>query len=143
MLIRDMQAGDMDSLAELYREFWNERSNVDKMKVTFESLRTNDAYILLGAIRDLQLVGSVMGIVCDELYGECSRFLVVENMVVDRNDRKAGVGRALFFELESRAKSLGCSQVILVTERSRTDACAFYESIGFHPDANTGYKKKL
>jgi len=75
-------------------------------------------------------------------YGECRPFLLVENMVVDIAHRKKGIGRALF-ALEKRAKAKGCTQIILVTEAERRDACGFYESVGFHPTINKGYKKKL
>ena len=143
MLIREMQSGDMDALSGLYSQFWNETSNLQRMRETFVRLQNNGAYILLCAIEQNRLVGSVMGVVCEELYGECAPFLVVENMVVDRTCRKKGVGKLLFAELERRAKEKGCTQVILVTETERKDACGFYESAGFHPTANKGYKKKL
>lgn len=84
-----------------------------------------------------------MGIVCEELYGDCEPFLVVEDMVVDSEHRKKGIGKLLFQELERQAILKGCVQVILVTEEVRKDACGFYESIGFHPTKNKGYKKKL
>ena len=64
-------------------------------------------------------------------------------MVIDRTYRKKGIGRQLFIELEKRAKSSGCTQVLLVMEAARKDACGFYESVGFHPTANKGYKKKI
>lgn len=57
--------------------------------------------------------------------------------------RKQGVGKALMRELEKLARERNCTQVILVTEADRLDACGFYESMGFHPTANKGYKKKI
>jgi len=64
-------------------------------------------------------------------------------MVIASEYRKKGIGKILFEELEKRAKIKGCSQIILVTEMNRSDACGFYESMGFHPTANKGYKKKI
>ena len=111
------------------------------MKNKFFELQQNDAYILLCAVEKDNIAGSVMGIICEELYGDCQPFLLLENMIVDSAYRKKGIGKALFVELEKRAKSKGCRQIILVTETNRKDACAFYESLGFHPTANKGYKK--
>jgi len=113
------------------------------MKGKLARLQGNDAYILLCAAEDEKLAGSATGIVCEELYEDCKPFLVVENMVVDSAYRKKGIGKALLAELEKRAKAKGCTQMILVTETERKDACRFYESAGFHPTANKGYKKKL
>ena len=143
MIIRDLQFEDIESLSKLYFQFWNEDSDIHKMKDKFKQLRNSDSYILLCAEENNALIGSLMGIICEELYGDCKPFLLVENMVVDGTQRKKGIGRALFVELEKRAKSKGCTQIILVTETERKDACGFYESIGFHPTANKGYKKKL
>ena len=64
-------------------------------------------------------------------------------MIVDSTYRKKGIGKALFAALEKRAKIKDCTQIILVTETKRKDACGFYESIGFHPTASKGYKKEL
>ena len=143
MVVRDLQIEDIESLSKLYYQFWNENSNTQKMKNKLIELQKNDAYILLCSFEGNNITGSVMGIICEDLYGECQPFLLLENMVVDTTYRKKGIGKALFVELEKRAKTKGCTQVILVTETNRKDACGFYESLGFHPTANKGYKKKL
>jgi len=143
MTIRYLQLQDIPALAELYRQFWGESSNVEKMKEKFAQLREREDYILLSAVEGEKLCGSVMGIVCQELYGECAPFLVLENMVVDSAYRRGGVGKALLAELEKWAKAKGCRQIILVTEAYREDACGFYEAEGFHPTASKGFKKKF
>jgi len=143
MQIRDLAPDDMEGLGALYYQFWQEPSDVQKMQASFHEMQRDGAYILLGAADGDRLIGSVMGVVCRELYGDCSPFLVVEDMIVDEVCRNRGVGKLLFAELEHRAHLRGCTQIILVTEVDRKDACAFYESMGFHPTANKGYKKKL
>ena len=55
---------------------------------------------------------------------------------------KKGVAKELLYELEKRAAATGCSQIILVTEKARADACGFYESMDFSKK-NAGYKKKV
>ena len=143
MHIRNMHAQDMEALAALYYQFWNTPSNAEKMRAKFLSLQSDSAYIFLCAVEDERVVGSVTGTVCEELYGECLPFLLVENMIVDKNFRRRGVGKTLFNELEQRAKEKGCRQIILVTESDREDARGFYASLGFHPTKNAGFKKKI
>lgn len=143
MVIRKMIIEDIPGLAMLYKQFWNENSCVKKMQKQFEKLQHSNTHILLCAIDQDHLIGSVMGIVCEELYGDCRPFLVVENMIIDKNCRKKGIGKALFLELERLAKKRNCTQIILITEMDRLDACSFYESVGFNPTSNKGYKKKL
>lgn len=143
MEIRNIEIGDMKSLSKLYYQFWEEESDIEKMERKFCELQNNKSYIFLCAVEKNRLIGSVMGVVCDELYGKCMPFLVVENMIVDSEYRRKGVGKLLFQELEKQAIDKGCVQVILVTDEARKYACGFYESIGFHPTNNKGYKKKL
>lgn len=142
MQIRTIEKEDLPQLAALYKQFWNEECDICTMQTQLEKLQTNDAYILLCAVMGGRLAGSVMGIVCSELYGSCQPFLVVENVIVDQSCRREGVGRALMCELENQAKMRGCSQMLLVTEQSRHDARAFYEALGFGTNYK-GYKKKL
>lgn len=44
-----------------------------------------------------------MGVICEELYGDCRPFLVLENMIIDKSYRKKGIGKALISELEEVA----------------------------------------
>ena len=144
MLIREMIFEDIPRLAEIYSQFWNtgNSSNVSKMKAVFPELQKRDSYIILSAVEENELIGSVMGIVCDELYGECRPFLVLENLIVDKQHRRKGAARLLLAEMEKRAKKRGCWQIILVTEANRNDAYEFYKANGFQLD-NAGFKKKL
>ncbi len=143
MIVRDMEKGDIPQLAQLYNQFWDEEtSHVEAMYNKFEKLQGNGPYILLSAVEDNRLIGTVMGVICEELYGECKAFLVVENLIVDKSYRNQGVGKALVFELERRVAGK-CTQVILVTEADRDDALKFYESVGYNPNTHRGFKKKL
>jgi GNAT superfamily N-acetyltransferase len=143
MEIMDLVIEDIPQLSILYKSFWGENSNIDKMKNSFDKLKHDNSYIFLCVKEDGVLIGSVMGIICEELYGDCKPFMVVENMVIDANYRRKRIGNKLFIELEKKARERNCSQIILVTESNRKDACNFYESIGFDPNKNKGYKKKI
>lgn len=138
-----MIADDIPQLAELYRQFWDEKSCVETMYKKFCRFREVGSHILLSAVENGLLIGSAMGVICGELYGDCRPFLVLENMIVDKKFRKRGVGKALIFELEKKAVEKSCTQIILVTETNRIEACKFYEYAGYSPDTHRGYKKKL
>jgi len=89
------------------------------------------------------IAGSLMGIICEELYGECRPFLVIEDVIVDNESRHKGIGSALIRKIENCAISRNCNYIIFVTESERTDALPFYESLGYSPDAYRGFKKRL
>ena len=111
------------------------------MRRRWESLETGGRHIVLAAEDGGRLVGSVMGVVCEELYGDGRPFLVVENLIVDKGQRRKGAGRMLR-ELEKAAEARDCAQMILVTEEERADACGFYEAYGFDR-RHRGYKKTI
>jgi GNAT superfamily N-acetyltransferase len=143
MKIGRLTEADLLALAGLYRQFWGEESCPEKMRTTFRRLTADPRYLLLGARDGGRLVGSAMGIVCEELYGDCQPFLVVEDVIVDETHRRLGIGAALMGELERLALKSGCSYVILVTESDREDARRFYSSLGFGADTHRGFKKRL
>jgi GNAT superfamily N-acetyltransferase len=143
MDIAELTDLDLVALARLYKQFWGEDSSPEKMQTTFKRLHANPDYILVGAKREACLIGSVMGIVCDELYGECNPFMVVEDVVVDKDHRRQGVGSQLMAKLEQRALERDCSYIIFVTEQNRAAAHQFYESLGYSPDKYKGFKKRL
>jgi predicted N-acetyltransferase YhbS len=143
MIIRKMVEGDLPQLELLYRQFWDEESSIKTMRIQFDKLQKTNTHLFLSAIENNKLIGSVMGVICEEIYGECKPFLVLENMIVDKDYRNKGVGKALLSELEKLASQRGCSQVIFVTERDRVDAVEFYESAGYSSKTHIGFKKKL
>ena len=143
MEIRRLTENDLVSLAVLYKQFWGEESSLEKMRATFQRLKRNPNYILLVADQQNNLVGSVMGIICEELYGDCKPFMVVEDVIVDKRQRRLGIAPSLMRELERCAAKHNCSYIIFVTESERTEAHRFYESLGYKSDAYKGFKKRL
>jgi len=143
MHVRSMVKEDIPDLALLYKQFWNEDSEIRLMESKFLELRENQNYIFISALEGNHLIGSVSGIICEELYGECKPFLVIENLIVDNEYRRKGIGNALMTEIEQIAIENDCYQIFLITHNDRLDAIAFYESLGFNPDTHKGFKKHL
>ena len=143
MEIRKLIEDDLVSLAVLYKQFWGEVSSLEKIRATFQRLKRNPNYIFLVAEQQNRLVGSAMGIICEELYGDCKPFMVVEDVIVDRHQRCLGIASSLMRELERCATKHNCSYIIFVTESERTEAHRFYESLGYKSNAYKGFKKRL
>lgn len=143
MMIREMVADDIPELALLYKQFWSEDSCIETMYQQFKKFCESGTHVLLSAVENGRLIGSVMGVICEELYGSCKPFLVLENMIVDSKYRNKGVGKALISEIEKIAVQKSCTQIILITDTHRIDACRFYESAGYNPSTHKGFKKTL
>ena len=143
MDISNLTEHDLSSLADLFRQFWGKNSSLEKMRTTFARLATNPAYILLTAKQEERLVGFVMGIICEELYGDCQPFMVIEDLIVDKKQRRNGVGSALMQELEKSAIAYDCYQILFVTEEDRLEAHQFYRSLGYKFEPYKGFKKRI
>lgn len=142
-VIRGLNEDDLEDVAKLYTLFWNDRMNLTKMKQKFTEVIQNSNYIFLCAEKEGKVVGTIQGIICEELYGDCIPFLVMENFVVAENHQGKGIGRKLLKELERVGKERNCSQIIFITEADRKETVSFYERVGFNPTSHKGFKKSL
>ena len=143
MKIRNLKYEDLEALGKLYFQFWGEHSDLDKMQKTYSKLKDNSNYIFLVAEIDGTIAGTVMGVICSELYGDCKPFMILEDLVVNKSHRKRGIGKTLIKNLEREAKKRNCSQIVFITEANRHDAVSFYESVGYDSNKHTGFKKKI
>jgi hypothetical protein len=65
------------------------------MGPTFSRLTTNPAYLLLAAKQDDRLVGFAMGIVCEELYGNCKPFMAIEDLIKESKSDWETAGKSV------------------------------------------------
>ena len=143
MKIEHLSTSDLPQLAALFQHFWGEDTPLDRMRATFARIADNPAYILLAAKQDSRLIGFIMGVVCEELYGSGQPFMVIEDLIVDIELRRLGAGTALMLEMEKQAIQRQCGQIIFVTEAERTDSIRFYNSLGYDAGTHRGFKKRL
>jgi GNAT superfamily N-acetyltransferase len=143
MEISALKESDLPELVRLYRQFRGEDSPLEDMERTFRRLDSDGNYILLAARENGHLVGSVLGILCRELYGPCRPFMVVEDVIVDQAHRRRGIGKALMRRIEQKALENQCSSIMLVTDAKRVEALGFYENLGYHPGRYRACKKYL
>jgi hypothetical protein len=64
MIIRQTAADDIPELAQLYKQFWNEDSCITIYN-QFNKFSESSTHVLLSAIDIGQLIGSVMGVICE------------------------------------------------------------------------------
>ena len=62
-------------------------------------------------------------------------FALIEELVVDEDVRRHGVGRALMQAALEWARAQGCSELEISTDQENADAQAFYRRLGFESEA--------
>jgi GNAT superfamily N-acetyltransferase len=135
---------DLEELAVLYQDLNAVQTNREEMRKAFHSMENRPEYLLFGAWTEAkELVGSLMGILCTDLIGECRPFVVLENLIVSPGSRRQGVGAKLIQHMEDYARERNCYYTMLVSRMHRTGAHAFYEAVGYLPGVVQGFKKYL
>jgi GNAT superfamily N-acetyltransferase len=134
---------DLPDLARLYRQLQPSEQSVAAMTATLAKIGGDPRHVLLAARVEGRLVGSLLGVACQMLYGRCRSFMVVEDVVVDEDWRRHGIGRSLMQTIERHARELDCSYIILLTDADRVESRAFYTALGYNSDPYTGFKKRL
>jgi GNAT superfamily N-acetyltransferase len=141
--IKKISADDLKGLKILYEDGFEDMVDFEKMGEVFNAIRDKPEYYLLCARSDGKVVGSAMGILCQELYGKCLPFMVIENLVVLSGYRRSGIARKLLNYLEELAVQHKCTMIILVASEHRSGAHRLYESMGYGEDKVRGFRKKL
>lgn len=144
MIIEQLKLQDLNDLKDLYENgFEGTATDMDQLVKTFEKISNSPDYHVLVAKENGKVVGSVMGIICNELFGRCLPFMVVENVVVLNDYRRQGIAKKLMIRIEEIAIQGKCTTILFVSSAHRTGAHKLYESLGYGIDKVNGYRKRL
>ena len=144
MKIEKLKSDDLPGLSELYIDgFEGSDPDFGNMLSTFNLIDNNPDYQILVAKIDKKIVGTVMGVICNELFGKCLPFMVIENVVVLKAYRRQGIAKKLMLEIEKFASQRRCTTILFVSSAHRAGAHKLYESMGYGVDKVNGYRKRL
>ena len=134
---------DLPALASLYQQLVPNESSLEKMQEALHVIWRNPDQAIFGAKIEGRLVGTILGVACRMLFGQCKSFMIVEDFVVDSDHRRQGVGTALMRAIECFAAKRNCSYIMLITDTDREEAHRFYASLGYESDHYMAFKKRI
>jgi Predicted acetyltransferase len=134
---------DLKGLKELYEDAFGGDTEYEKMVETFNKIKNDTNHTVLCAKDGEKVVGSVLGVICNELIGKCTPFMVLEDVAVLNSHRRKGVAKRLMMEIEDYAKSQKCNMILFISSEHREGAHKLYESLGYGTDKVIGYRKRL
>lgn len=141
--VRRALPSDLDGLLALYDDLAEQPDHGPADRRTASSLLAqilaDDARQLTVAVIDARPVGTADLLVVPNITHRGRPWAVVENVVVARDARRGGVGRELMRHLIDFARSAGCYKLQLTSGKHRTEAHAFYRSLGMDAVAE-GFK---
>lgn len=144
MILSKIELSDINQYAKLCEELFGSQTNLIELEKALNKILANNDYILVGIKNEVgELIGSVMGILCQDTVGECRPFVVLENLIVSPIYRKMGLGKKLINFIEDWARENNSYFVMFMSLAKRTEAHAFYESLGYSQEISNGFKKYL
>ena len=141
--ISEVREDELPKLAAPYQQLSPTDASVPNMRLVLSRNEDNPSHVVWAARRGGRLVGSLLAVTCEMLFGQCRSFMVVEDVVVDVSHRRTGVGAALLRTAEDYARTRNCSYIMLVTDSYREGAQHFYKLAGYQSDGFAAFKKAL
>ena len=129
--IRRAGAGDADEVANLAAELAQSFPlSPARFHVSYSALLAADSACLLLAVDERERLGYLLGFQHLTFYAN-GPVAWVEEVLVRRQDRGRGIGRALMTAFEQWAARQGCGLIALATRR----AAPFYRALGYEESA--------
>jgi GNAT superfamily N-acetyltransferase len=138
---REARPDDLDGILRLYQQLHPADPVLDDGAdaAAFAQILGSPGLHLFVLDLDGAIVATTYLNVIPNLTRSASPYAVIENVVVEKTLRGAGLGRQIMAATLQAAWDAGCYKAMLLTG-SRTPAThAFYRACGFSPDAKQAY----
>ena len=126
--IRAARVSDAGEITQLTTQLGYDVTEADCAHRLSRILLRDDQQLFVADV-DGRAVGWLHAVVAQ--YVDAEAFVVIGGLVVDRNQRRRRVGRALLARAEAWARERRCSIVRLSSSATRNEAHRFYESLGY------------
>lgn len=141
VILRKATEEDVPGLDAVMQVISDEPGDFNKMRGLIRRMERDEQKYLLVAELDGEIVGSLLGVVFEDICKDCRPILLVENVAVLEKCQGLGIGRRMFEEIERWGRERDCHYEMLVSGLSRTGAHKFYQALGF--EEVKGFKKYL
>lgn len=145
--IRRATTDDLSALLELYRQLarfppGSLPTDMTTAGPVLARILGDPARRLIVAETGGRVVGTADLVIVPNLTHDGRPWAIVENVVVDDDSRRVGIGQELMTDVVRAARSAGCYKVQLLSRNDRGEAHLFYEAIGFTQSA-VGFRMYL
>lgn len=139
-VIRRAQAADAELIASLYAEL-NTLSTPIVLPDRIALIANSEHTHLLVCEDSGELLGTALVCLCQDVMFGHQPFALVENVVVNADHQRKGIGRSVMDYIEAFCLAQDCSKIILQTSSENRGVRDFYTAMGYDPDAKIGFIK--
>ncbi len=138
-IVRVAVEEDIPRILELYGELaltispdeLSRSPSADDYRQAFAQICAAVGHELLVAEEEGRVVGTMVLIIVLNLSHGGLPWAGVENVVVDSNYRRRGIGKLLMDYALAQAKKAGCYKIQLISDKRRKEAHQFYRVLGY------------
>lgn len=144
MEIRKIALDEVKGVLALIDEYDRPRSpwpNDQEISLIYASL-TDSGGCVVGAFVNGKLVGTSTLNICPNLSWSGRPYAIIENVIVSKQHRNCGIGKALLGYSKNLAEKAGCYKIALMTGSKKKATHKFYESAGFTGN-KIGYQSRF
>jgi Predicted acetyltransferase len=141
--VREAARGDLPAVLDLYLRSGletGERIPLERAEAIHAQMQQHPDYRLHLFEADDRLIGTYTLLLMPNLGHQGSPSGVMEDVAVDPDWQRRGVGRAMVEDAARRCRERGCYKLVLSSNARRAGAHAFYERLGF---VRHGYSFRL
>ena len=135
IVIRKLQKEDLWNGFLHTLDSLRQASNIDKKRAEniFDKINSNSDHIVAVAIIEGKIVGSTTLLIETKFIHNGGKVGHIEDVVIDKEYQKKGIGEKIILYLLRYAKDQGCYKTIL---DCADEVKPFYEKLGFRHNAN-------
>ncbi|MCB9558617.1 MAG: GNAT family N-acetyltransferase [Deltaproteobacteria bacterium] len=131
--VRTLSEKDFERLVRIDEQITGRRRTEWYQGKLKRALQDSDVHISLGAEVDGTLVGALFGSVFFGEYGQPEPVAVLDTVLVDREVKRRGIGRALFEQLQLNLRALHIEKLRTEVAWDQHELVQFFASRGFKP----------
>jgi GNAT superfamily N-acetyltransferase len=135
---------ELFSLLELYRQLHPNDNPIDEAtaKDVWANIK-NQNIRYFAAKENGNIIASCYICIIPNLTRAGKSIGFIENVIVDSNYRKRGIGKTIMEKAIKYAKEQNCYKVLLQSENKRTDAHGLYGALGFDGNSKKAFEIRL
>jgi len=147
MEFRTGNKNDIADILELYKQLietadFSANIDLEHANKTWEEIENNNIKYFL-AEDNGKIIGLCYICIIPNLTYNGKPIGYIENVIVDKNYRKKGIGRKIMEMAIEYAKENNCYKAVLQSGAKRTEAHKFYEKIGFNGESKKAYELRF
>lgn len=137
---RKATALDAPGIEALYREL-KPYAAVKVLPERIEKISENPQTYLIVCEENTEILATALVSLCDDAMFGNQPFAIIDNMVVNKDYLREGIGKSMIDHIEEFCISQDCSKIVLNVSTELTQGRDFFTAMGFDPDETIGFIK--